>query len=821
MSKVPSLLTLSAVLCAGAAFAEGESVYRVVDDTTLEVTVPAGFTNEFDATYAAALNDNTYAAFVKKGAGGLYMPNDISAFTGTVDVDEGSLGCRKSTSLGALSLEAGAVTVKDGATLFIPDNNTDSGVKVNSVNLSGKRLVIAGFGVNGAGAVDLRSEQQNNPLGQNVLLSANARVRNRTQYFWGRNGIRCECDLDGHDLYLFSEGSSPAFQYVDVKNPGNVFLESSGMGLTGTKFGGSAENKLTVMYKSGNTITLAEDSTDAPSWTLVRETESGTVYIHGATQSYNANTRSYPGVSTNLCAWKGPVLLKGTGLVNFQSPTAWHGGIALLGKVSGTARSRVWGNDYLDGTTHHHPYLNLVSSENDFTGAMTLRFGGLRLWNPGALPSAVPLTLEEGEVCFDNLCEDFGTLSPMTVDCTGYTRQNIYNTFTNDVRFGRGKWQSVTKNGPERLLWYSGTGANVVKLNEGFLKLGRRPKIAGLYSWQTNSYYSSTMKNDLYAGGIALKTDLEPGVRSPNCYLTHAHGIYNYKLDPTKANDAQYAVTVYHGYVWNNDPTNVTWSFAGGGLGSACKLSINGETVFEFDVSSQGSPQSYAGNAVLHPGANTFDFRGFRTYRADSCVVRSRMTGAGWTWPSDDFNFGYDPLGRGSKNCADYQRMEDPGDGSLFTFALPDEEYVYPRHEDEAHSGVQTDFDEIQFADGTGLDLTDVTNYVASSIQGYPILKNATAFGVTNRWTVGVETLGAKKLTTDGTLDLSQATIVVDESKAKMGRGSLDFEIATAAGGIVGTPEVIGVERCSTRLSADGKTLCLHHEPKGVLLIIR
>ena len=64
MSKVPSLLTLSAVLCAGAAFAEGESVYRVVDDTTLEVTVPAGFTNEFDATYAAALNDSKAREFV-------------------------------------------------------------------------------------------------------------------------------------------------------------------------------------------------------------------------------------------------------------------------------------------------------------------------------------------------------------------------------------------------------------------------------------------------------------------------------------------------------------------------------------------------------------------------------------------------------------------------------------------------------------------------------------------------------------------------------------------------------------------------------------
>ena len=793
------------------------------EGTTLVATVSsAAETNEFDSTYADALNANSYTAFEKRGDGGLFMPNDISSYMGTVTVRVGSLGYRKSTSLGSLAAGNGAVTVIDGATLFIP--NTDNGVTANTVSPLGKAFYLAGMGGNGAGAVDSRSEQQRCPMGTNVTLTADARVRNRTQYFWGNawNSVnhRCRLDMGTNILCLYSEGSSPDFKMVDVVNPGHIVQECNGLGLSGTALGGSAANEMRLEpVRSSVTAFIIPSVTDQLRlWTLVPHRW---INVRGTTQSYNFPCNDYPGVTTNENVWHGPVLLKGTSQINVQSGTICHGGLAFLGKVSGTAPLRVWGNRNDDGSNYHHPYLNLVCPENDFTGEFILRYGGVRLWNPGAIGNPSVVKLEEGEVAFDNLCDDFGALPDLNADCgLGTWSGHVSLIYTNEVRFGRGEWNSVTKTGPEQLWWYSGTGAKELNITGGFLKLPRRAKIAGLYSAQTNGYGDSGIQALFLAGSRGEGTDwcrqrdLEPGVRAPNCE-THAYNIYNYKLNPSRSGDAQWSTVIYSGYVWNNSTTNETWSFAGGG-GRCYRLTIGDTVVYDVDRTS-GSNSDTAilghGSAVLQPGPNFFELATYRAYRLDGYYTQTN------NWWNKQLNFAYKRSGDDSAVQTEYRRMEDPGDGSLFTFCLPGEEIFYPRHPGETYTSIQPDFAHITFADGSGLDLEGVTNYVAASFTGWPIVTNATCFAVTNRWTLRTADLGTKKLTTDGRLDLSRATLDFDNAAQLPANGDVVYRVAEAVGGVTGVPVVstgIPKRRYGARVTADGKALEIVRVPRGM-----
>ena len=789
----------------------------------LVATVTAAETNEFDSTYATKLNANEYTSFEKRGDGGLFMPADLSGYMGTVTVRNGTLGYRKSTSLGSLSAGNGAVEVIAGATLFIPDNNTDSGVTANSISPIGKSFRLAGLGVGDLGAVNIRSEQQKCPMGTNITLTADTRVRNRTQYFWGNawNSVthRCQVDMGGNTLRLYSEGSSPIFKMVDVVNPGNVVIEYNNMGITDTEFGGTSANEFRIESDVRDTALTVPGNVDYHRpWTLVAGYGMG---IFAETQGWDPICNSHPGVTTNYNVWHGPVALRGSRQVNVQSGTSWHGGLTFLGKVSGSAPLRVWGNRADDGSKFHHPYLNLVCPENDFTGEFVLRYGGVRLWNPGAIGAPSQVKMEGGEVAFDNLCDDFGTLPDLNADC-GLSVWSGHPTipYTNEVRFGRGEWKSVTKTGDELLWWYSGTGAKELNVQGGFVKMPRRAKIAGLYSAQTNSYSSTDIKDLFTAGSRGMdwchQRDLEAGVRAPND-KTHAYNNYSYKLDPSRSGDAQWSTVIYSGYVWNNSKTNETWSFAGGG-GYCYRLTI-GDTVV-YDIADHGSGGSTLGhgNAVLKPGPNFFELASYRRTRVDGYSTWNS------NWKNELFNFGYDPSGRDTGVQSDYRRMEDPGDGSLFTFCLPDEVIVYPRHEGETHTSTQPDFAHITFADGSGLDLDGVTNYVAASFTGWPVITNATCFAVTNRWTLRVADLGTKFMATDGTLDLSCATIDFDNAALLPMFGDIVYRIAEAKGGIEGLPSVetgLFGRRYDARLSSDGKALEIVRIPLGTKIYFR
>lgn len=104
---------------------------------------------------------------------------------------------------------------------------------------------------------------------------------------------------------------------------------------------------------------------------------------------------------------------------------------------------------------------------------------------------------------------------------------------------------------------------------------------------------------------------------------------------------------IYSGYIWNNDVTNVTWSFAIK-YDDFALLKLNGVQLYDVGWNTFAKT-----NAVLSPGANSFELR-----------LGNYSSGAG---PLDGFGPVYDPQGRLSSSASDYIQFAEAGQGQLFT----------------------------------------------------------------------------------------------------------------------------------------------------------
>jgi autotransporter-associated beta strand protein len=119
---------------------------------------------------------------------------------------------------------------------------------------------------------------------------------------------------------------------------------------------------------------------------------------------------------------------------------------------------------------------------------------------------------------------------------------------------------------------------------------------------------------------------------------------------------------VYSGHIWNRTATNVTWTFAEH-IDNSAMLKIDGITVLYNTDYTTPSLASY----VLTPGSHTFEVR----VGNDTGGAGPSGTPGKWFPNGNSFGIGVDYQGRGDTNIAYFASMVDPGDGSLFTTALP------------------------------------------------------------------------------------------------------------------------------------------------------
>ena len=145
----------------------------------------------------------------------------------------------------------------------------------------------------------------------------------------------------------------------------------------------------------------------------------------------------------------------------------------------------------------------------------------------------------------------------------------------------------------------------------------------------------------------------------------------------------------YQGYVYNNSPTNVTWTFAAA-QDDDLNLVIDGTTV----INRTGSGWS-TNNVVLTPGVHVYNFR----------VSNGQSGGGGGSGGYMIFNsyyaylggLAYDPLGRGTANGDLYTTPADAGNGTLFTSGL----------------NILPAASVVQIASGATLDLNGAQQYIA------------------------------------------------------------------------------------------------------------
>ena len=777
------MLCTSAFL-AGVVFAD--ATYETVNGE-LHVTVGAGATNEIGSAYVEKLNANEFSKLVKKGIGGLDVAVSLEGFMGAIDVDEGTYIYRTSTSLGSLSEGNGAVTVKDGATACAWCET------VNGLSPYGKTFVIAGDGLDDAGALDCRTEQQNGPFGSKIVIDGDARIRNKTQWYPSNDKNKIvQIDMKGHDLKIYSESSSPSLRYLDISNPGNMVFEKNKMAITDSiNFGGSSENKLII--ENGGSVHFSTTVKGKGCWTVIGSLNGyGEMFGDGSYSQYN----THPGASTNVGYWAGPVELRAAKQRVKYAGTR-NGGLSLGGKVTGEGGFQVSGNAEWDGSSHKHPYLNLINPANDFTKGVECYYGGLRVWNDGALPDVSPLVLSrDGEVVFENLVVPFVRLPQLKV--TGERDDNHPEyVLTNVVRFGRGKWKGIEKTNGEPLAYYSGIGADVFDIKKGTVLMSGQSKIAGLIGGCRK-----------YASYEAAKAAYDSGEIVTNGFYAGVNALYNIAHEWWTVSGGCNLIT-YHGYIWNRTGGDVTWSFAGG-RGSNTKFSIDGETLF--DESTKAGPAVCT--VTLSHGCHEFDLRIVKN--SDNKYWNNSTE---WKW--EVFEFGYDPEGRGSDIEAYYKKITDPGDGSFLTVCRPEDGLVYPGYEEEGAQSHQVDFGVIKFAEGTSIDFQGAS-YVFNSIEGVPAISNCPHFAVTGMWSVATADLGVKVLETAGSADFSKAKFATLDAPPK---DVATYAICVAEKGITGVP---AYDRPSPAnrpvkftVSADGKTLYASFMEKGLAIAIR
>jgi hypothetical protein len=163
--------------------------------------------------------------------------------------------------------------------------------------------------------------------------------------------------------------------------------------------------------------------------------------------------------------------------------------------------------------------------------------------------------------------------------------------------------------------------------------------------------------------------------------------------------------------------------------------------------------------------------------------------------------------------------LEDPGDGSLFTWALPGEEVFYPGTEKLIG---KVEFERVKFTGGT-LHLNGVTNTV-SEVEGLPDMTGTGKLIIENKWTIDAADL-ADKAKSDG-LSLAfgeDVELVINKNRAvKSSNGTYEWTVFESEDDISGSISVKDPEMAKRwRVNISGKTVKLKYYPAGTVIIVR
>lgn len=770
------------------------------EDRTLSVTVGTDSEQQFDFDgYGRYLTENLATNFVKLGEGTLVGTSDISAYLGDITIEAGTYAFTTNCALGKLAAEnvCGSVYVKDGATLEARPLRSVMGSSGQPWGWWNKRICFEGEGVGGMGALRHTGDREIGRMvfSSNLVMTADATMGNSSSYtlYMSGGSNPMWLDMNGHTL-TFVGPVQIAWGCWNIKNPGNIVSYANLTIQNGnTRMGGDASNVLTC--RNRRALSFSKTSGMPIDWTLDAR-ELGRIHVADGGDAYNRTNCSY---------WAGPVLLGENRLTVSFPKSLW---MSLCGPISGT------GGLYVHSSMQDAPgQLNLIGTGNTFTGGIGMNQSTLALWDDGALPpDGSALSMTNSTVLLNG-------------DDEAYSLPDLNSHGAGSVKYGYGTWKSATKTGSGNLVWDSCSGAKSLDVKEGMVELRSvRRSIAGLIESERKEFatYDETMAawDTVFTNIVTLGAD---------AYYNSAHHLWN---DPIQNPASNRFMIAYTGYIWNDTKENARWSFAGL-ANTHLNVRLDGEQVFYYKGLSEKN-SSMHGTVEVAPGPHKIDVRGYSTRLGNNNLTSggsmvNGQTGEMLYWPKANFAVGFDPTGQDSTNQQDYVKLVDPGDGSLLTWALPEdvEQGVTTVPGTGRKVYVKPSFENMAFAAGTGI-VSGHESFSVENLEGLPVITGMTgSFTIGSSWTIdAVDIVGGAKLSTEGSLTFASgsAITVLDETRIGRRKGDVSFVVAEAAGGIV-WPEDVKVYGATLEwhlsLSADGKQIIGRHVPVGTKVILR
>jgi hypothetical protein len=278
-------------------------------------------------------------------------------------------------------------------------------------------------------------------------------------------------------------------------------------------------------------------------------------------------------------------------------------------------------------------------------------------------------------------------------------------------------------------------------------------------------------------------------------------------------------VIVYSGYIWNDSPTNEVWTFAGS-AGTWMCFSLNGSKIID---------HRWKGDAVglnaatLKPRANRFNLRIYCGDVVAGSGPNARSSIANANWQNTSFGFGY----RRCKDVdhpdqSDFLPLMDPGDGSLLTYRLPEEnECPFPGTDNavDVSSGCGA-FESITCGMGSELVFSD-GEYSVANLAGFPSITECAEFRIRNSWALSADDIkNGGVLRSDGVLAFDDGSKVSIADDMLFSAG--DHVVARTAE-VSGVPEIDESCRRLWSLVVDGAKgeIVLRRKARGLYIRIR
>jgi hypothetical protein len=274
--------------------------------------------------------------------------------------------------------------------------------------------------------------------------------------------------------------------------------------------------------------------------------------------------------------------------------------------------------------------------------------------------------------------------------------------------------------------------------------------------------------------------------------------------------------TTYTGYMWNREATNVMWTFVSC-VANRTTLQIDGELMFTHAPNSNA--KTLGTNTIeVAPGPHRFRIGNHSSYHTNNPLnTEGGMSGSVPEWKG--MGLRWDPLGRGTTNREHFVVLEDPGDGSLFTWALPGEDVFYPGTEELIK---QVKFDIVKFTGGT-LYLNEITNTV-SQVEGLPNMAGTGKLIIENTWTIDAADLtdGAAVSGLSFGFGEDAELEIENSSAAKSMTGTREWTVIKSAEDITGSITVKDEETAKRwSVKVDGNEMKLKYRPFGTAVIVR